>query len=135
MAMPDDPKSGSWRARRLESEGAGWVSAEPMPKPRVEKAPTLDEIRSTVRKLRGGARLHAILASIFAVGAVFAVLDEPARREGVVGVADDVNRWQIVVMAVGLVIVNIGLAVSKQRRASRLAVDPDADHPEAKIFE
>lgn len=133
--MPEVPNSGSWRRRPLESEGSGRIAAEPAPRARVDKAPTPEEIRRTIAKLRSGARFHAIFATIFATGSVYEVFDEPARHVGALAVAEDVSKWQIVVMAAGLSIVNVVLALSKRRRAARLAADPDADHPEAKVFE
>ena len=96
---------------------------------------TPDEARFKIRKLRNGARFHGIVATLFVAGIVYMFLDRPTRRTSPGVEFEEVFQWEVAVMGFGLVIVNVFLALSKSRRASRLAVDPDADHPEAKVFE
>ncbi len=138
MPMPDDPKAGSWRQRR----DAGWVATERSVEPRVEAAATPHEIRETIRRLRRRARFHFAFAAFFVFAAAFSFSQRPSMsstRSDVKARADlvteDIFQWEVVLMSLGLAIVNLVLALSKGRRATRLAVDPDADQPEAKVFE
>lgn len=72
---------------------------------------------------------------LFATGSVFAYFDRTGENAGPAQIGQTVVRWEVVVMGLGLAIVNLFLSLSKRRRAARLSVDPDADHPEAKVFE
>ena len=86
--------------------------------------------------------MHFILATFFVLGAVFTYLEKPSgpRSRNVFGarveqVTEDITHWEVVAMSLGIATVNLVLGLSKQRRAARLAIDPDADHPEARVFE
>lgn len=105
---------------------------------------TPDETRAKIRRLRRGARLHWIFAVFFLAGAIYAYFDSPAPPEPdgrrprgrlLDSTTETIIQWEVVLMGGGLAIVNGFLATAKSRRASRLEVDPDADHPEAKVFE
>ena len=102
---------------------------------------TPDETRDKIRRLRRGARLHWIFAVFFLAGSIYAYFDSPAppepggRSRFLDSATETMIQWEVVLMGAGIAIANVFLAVAKSRRASRLAVDPDADHPEAKVFE
>ena len=79
--------------------------------------------------------MHAALATLFFSGGVVAYLERTEVAPGRFGASEAIVHWETVAMAFGLSIANVIIALSKRRRAARLSVDPDSDHPEAKVFE
>ena len=94
-----------------------------------------DDVRSTIRRLRSGARIHAILATLFVTGAAYAFFDRPDHVRNPSLGTETVVKWEVVLMGLSIAIVNVFLALSKRRRAARLTKNPDADHPVAQVFE
>lgn len=135
MSTPDEVPS---VAPGVESPGVGeFARSGSRPTSARRRAPPSnpDDPQTKIDRLHRGARFHAVLATFFAAGAVVTYLTPTKPDPGDIFHAQAIVHWEVILMALGLAIANLALVITKRRRAAGLALDPDADHPEAKVFE